>query len=389
MITCGECGGRAIRKNGIIEREIMTKKGKYIQNVQTYRCENGHRFTRFQRQIWDDSFIEHVVYVYLRCLSLNTTIDIVREEYDTDILTKGTILDFIESVADALPSVDEIDTLYHPVRSGYLAFDGVWFSFKREQIVLLVCFDLETFDIVAARWEDDETEAGYERLITEAVNKMKAVNVKGAYADGDRGFLKALQRLLPTVPFQACVFHKELRMGQYVPVKSVRTSKQMSPQTKHDIKVFQLLFREAIYAETKDASVTALERLKRYVDSNEHKQPERFLKAYRSLAYNFKYTLTHFDHPHMKRDNNLLECFNGILKPRLNLMKSFKKKENLDRYLKLFLTEFRFHPLKESRFKERNGNSPLQLAGAILSPYYNFLRFLRSQLHLSYQLKKS
>jgi transposase-like protein len=218
---------------------------------------------------------------------------------------------------------------------------------------------------------------------------MKAVNVKGAYADGDRGFLKALQRLLPTVPFQACVFHKELRMGQYVPVKSVRTSKQMSPQTKHDIKVFQLLFREAIYAETKDASVTALERLKRYVDSNEHKQPERFLKAYRSLAYNFKYTLTHFDHPHMKRDNNLLECFNGILKPRLNLMKSFKKKENLDRYLKLFLTEFRFHPLKESRFKERNGNSPLQLAGAILSPYYNFLRFLRSQLHLSYQLKKS
>jgi hypothetical protein len=106
-----------------------------------------------------------VVYVYLRCLSLNTTIDIVREEYDTDILTKGTILDFIESVADALPSVDEIDTLYHPVRSGYLAFDGVWFSFKREQIVLLVCFDLETFDIVAARWEDDETEAGYERLL--------------------------------------------------------------------------------------------------------------------------------------------------------------------------------------------------------------------------------
>jgi transposase-like protein len=242
MITCGECGGRAIRKNGIIEREIMTKKGKYIQNVQTYRCENGHRFTRFQRQIWDDSFIEHVVYVYLRCLSLNTTIDIVREEYDTDILTKGTILDFIESVADALPSVDEIDTLYHPVRSGYLAFDGVWFSFKREQIVLLVCFDLETFDIVAARWEDDETEAGYERLITEAVNKMKAVNVKGAYADGDRGFLKALQRLLPTVPFQACVFHKELRMGQYVPVKSVRTSKQMSPQTKHEEDYYRLKY---------------------------------------------------------------------------------------------------------------------------------------------------
>ena len=367
---------------------MMTKKGKVIRKVQTYRCINGHSFTREQKLWWDDSFIEHVVYVYLRCLSLNATIDIVREEYDDDLLSKGLILEFIEAVADVVPTIDDIDGLFQPIRSGYLAFDGVWFSFQKEQMVLLICFDPETFDIVSARWESDETEAGYERLITEAVNKMKAVNVKGVYADGDRGFLKALKRLLPTVPFQACVFHKELRMGQVIPVKSVRHSRQMTPQTKHDIKVFQLLFRDVIYAETKDASVAALERLKQYVESNSHKQPERFLKAYRSLAYNFKYTLTHFDHPHMQRDNNLLECFNGCLKPRLNLMKGFKKKENLDRYLKLFLLEFRFHPLKESRFKERNGNSPLQIADVYLPPFYNFLRFLRTRLNLSYLLKK-
>ncbi|OGM33446.1 hypothetical protein A3D00_00830 [Candidatus Woesebacteria bacterium RIFCSPHIGHO2_02_FULL_38_9] len=54
---------------------------------------------------------------------------------------------------------------------------------------------------------------------------------------------------------------------------------------------------------------------------------EKFLKAVNQLKRNFKYTLTHFDYPGMQRDNNLIECFNGCIKPRLNLMKGFKKKE--------------------------------------------------------------
>ena len=387
MIICPECNQTSVRKNGIIEREIMKKSGKYIQKVQAYRCDNGHRFTKSEREIWDDSFIETVVFVYLRCLSLNTTIDIIRMFYEIEILTKSLILDFIESVADALPTLDDIDGLFHPVRSGYIAVDGVWFSYGRKEIVLLVAFDPATFDIVSARFEKDETEAGYELLLTDVANKLRATNIKGIYADGDKGFLRALKRLLPTVPLQMCVFHKELRMGQIIPIKSVRFSKQMSNNQKHDIKVFQLLFREVIYAETKDKSIEALERLKRYVGSDTHGYEDRFLKAYRSLVHNFKYTLTHFDHPEMKRDNNLLECFNGIIKPRLDLMKGFKIQENLDRYLKLFLLEYRFHGLKESRFKDRRGKSPLQVAGVILVPYYNFLTYLRTHLNFNYHLK--
>lgn len=367
----------------------MTARGKRRKTVQTYVCKNHHFFKVGDVPRWDDSFIEIVVYTYLRCLSLNTTIDIMRMFYEQDVLTKGLILDFITGVADVLPTIDDIDRLYDPKRSGYIAVDGVWFSFGREEIVLLVAFDPETFDIVAARWEDDETEAGYERLLTEVTNKMRSINVKGIYADGDRGFLNALKRLLPHVPFQLCVFHKELRMGQVVPVKSVRISKQLTDNQKHDIKVFQLLFRDVIYADTKDNSFKALERLKRYVGSGPHAYEKRFLKAYRSLIHNFKYTLTHFDHENMKRDNNLLECFNGIIKPRLDLMRGFKKRENLDRYLKLFLLEFRFRPLKESRFKDRNGNSPLEIAGVNLPNYYNFLTLLRHELHLSFQPKIS
>lgn len=200
----------------------------------------------------------------------------------------------------------------------------------------------------------------------------------GAYGDGDNGLIFSLKRLLPHVPFQLCIVHKEMRMGQFVPIKSLHVSKQMTPQQKHQIKEFQFLFREAIYAKTKDESVEALGRLEKYVKLNPQ---ERFMKAYRSLSRNFAFTLTHFDHPHMHRDNNILECFNGILKPRLDLMKSFKKKENLDRYLKLFLLEFRFRPLKE-----RRGQTPLQLGDVYLPKYYNFIRFLREQFNLRFTL---
>lgn len=367
----------------------MTSSGKVKRTIQTFMCQNKHFFKDRDVPRWDTSFIEVVVYTYLRCLSLNTTIDIMRMLYREDILTKGLILTFIEGVADALPTIDDIDRLYDPLRSGYLAIDGVWFSYGREEIVLLVAFDPETFDIIAALWSEDETEKAYECLITQAVNKLSAVRVKGVYADGDRGFLRALKRLLPTVPFQLCVFHKELRMGQIIPIKSIHVSKQMTHVQKHAIKTFQLLFRDVIYAQTKEGSLQALERLKRYVQSDTHHYEERFIKAYRSLVHNFKYTLTHFDHAHMRRDNNLLECFNGIIKPRLDLMRGFKKKENLDRYLTLFLLEYRFRPLKESRFEDRNGKSPLQIAQVILPKYYNFLTLLRSELHLSYLSENS
>jgi len=343
---------------------------------------NDHLFIPNHNQSsFTNSFIEFVVMPYLRSLSLNTVIQIVRVQFEKDILSKETILEFIETVTDKLPTLDDIDNLYQPKRSGYLSFDGVWFKYKNKNFVLLICFDPETFDVVQVKIETDETQAGYERLITEVVNKMGTVNVKGAYGDGDHGLIKALNHLLPHVPFQLCVFHKELRMGQVVPIKSVRVSRQLTAFQKHDIKVFQLLFREVIYAPTKDDSVKALEQLKKYCDKT---QDERFLKAYRSLAYNFKYTLTHFDDPNMERDNNIIEGFNSIIKRRLKLLKGFKKPGNIEKYIKLILLDYRFHEFMESESKRRNGKTPLELTGVILPEYYNFIKLLRESLKLDF-----
>jgi len=359
----------------------MTKGGKKKVIVQKYKCHNMHVFKVGTPPSFDNSFIEHVVYVYLRCLSLNTTIDIVREQYEEDVLSKQLILDFIERVADVLPTLDEVDALYEPKRSGYFALDGVWFSYNETEIVLLVCFDPETFDIVGALWQEEESYEGYKTLLLSVLQKIPKEQVKGVYGDGDKGLLKALNELLPTVPFQLCVVHKELKMGKTVPVKSVSISRRIDEEKKAAIKEFQILFRNCLYADTKETALSSLKILKDYAYKSDY---EMFLRAYRSLASNFTATLTHFDHPGMGRDNNILECFNGIIKPRLDLMKGFKKQENLDRYLKLFLLEFRFRPLRESSFKERRGQTPLQLGDVYLPKYYNFIRFLREHFNLNF-----
>jgi len=360
----------------------MTKSGKKTYDVQKYRCDNMHVFRKKVPFSFSDSFIEYAVYIYLRCLSFNTTVDIIQATYEKEILSKSQVLDFLETVADALPTLDDIDEVLTPVRSGFLAVDGVWFQYGEAEIVLLVAFDPVSFDVIAALWQKEENYTGYKALLQKVLGKVSKEKIIGMYGDGDLGLLQALKELLPAVPFQLCVVHKELRMGMLVPVKSVNISRRMDEEKKEAIRTFQQLYRNCIYADTKMQAKQNLTILKEHVAQSPY---EMFQKAYRSLAYNFDLTLTHFDNPHMERDNNLLECFNGILKPRLRLMKGFKKQENINRYLKLFLLEFRFRPLKESRFKERRGQSPLQLGDVFLPKYYNFLTFLREHFKLSYQ----
>jgi len=379
---CPKCGKNSERKSGRIRIEKATRTNLQQFLFQSYRCMNNHLFIPNHHQSsFTNSFIEYAVAVYLRSLSLNAVIQIVRIQMEKDILSKKTLLQFIDTVSDCLPTLDDIDNIYHPKRSGYVALDGVWFKYRRRNFVLLVAFDPQTFDPIATKLETDETQAGYERLITEVTNKLGAVNIKGVYGDGDKGLIKALKTLLPTVPFQLCIVHKEMKMGQIVPVKSVRISKKLTPFQKHDIKVFQLLFRNVIYAASKDESSQNLEKLKQYSDET---KDERFQKAYRSLAYNFKYTLTHFDHSEMERDNNILEGFNSILKRRLRLLKGFKKPGNIEKYIKLILLDYRFHEFIGSGKKKRQGVTPLELSGVILPDYYNFIKLLRESLNLDF-----
>jgi hypothetical protein len=77
--------------------------------------------------------------------------------------------------------------------------------------------------------------------------------------------------------------------------------------------------------------------------------------------------------------NNVLEGFNHIIKRKLRLTKGFKKELNIHRWLKLMLLDYRFHIIRSSKFPDRNGKSPLELAEVELPKHYNWITLLRKK----------
>lgn len=351
---------------------------------QSYRCVNNHLFTpQHKDSSFTNSFIEYAVYAYLRCLSFNTTIQIIRAQFERDILTKKTLLELTQKVAARLPTLTDIDNLFHPKRSGYLAFDGVYFKLEGEAFCILFCFDPETFDVLGYRTAPEEDRANYRALCLEVGRSLELTGTKvvGLYGDGEKGLLRAVNEVFPGVPFQLCIVHKYLRMGQVIPFKSVNR-KGVFYLRKRKILKFKSLFEETIFAENKERSLKKFEELKMFAKAH---GIEKFHQGYRILKDNFKLTLTHYDYPHMERDNNLIECFNSIISRKLDLFKGFKRDENVDRYLKLILLDYRFHKLTESRFAYRRGQAPLELAQANLPASYNFIKMLRETLNLNFE----
>lgn len=110
VFYCPKCNLEATRKSGKIRVEKATRTNLQNFYFQAYRCMNNHLFIPNHNQSsFTNSFIEFVVILYLRSLSLNTVIQIVRVQFEKDILSKETILEFIEKVSDLLPDLSGTD----------------------------------------------------------------------------------------------------------------------------------------------------------------------------------------------------------------------------------------------------------------------------------------
>lgn len=263
VFYCPKCQQNAVKKAGKIQLEKITKNGPRKFIFQAYRCMNGHFFTPSSNQSsFTNSFIEYVVFLYLKSLSLNTVIQIIRVQFEKDLLSKSTILGFIEVVADKLPDLDDIDNLFHPKRLGYLAFDGVWYKYRGTNFVLLISFDPKTFDIVAYSVATSECFDSYQKLIRKSLSKLSGKTVKGVYCDGDRGLIKAIKLHLPNAPIQVCVVHKEFRLGQLLPFKRAYTGKSLTPGFKKKVRFFKETAEAIIYANTRQEAEDSLKKLK-------------------------------------------------------------------------------------------------------------------------------
>lgn len=315
--------------------------------------------------------VEYVAYLYLRSLSFNQAIAILRAFYEKDIFTKERLIDHIEQLTDRIPRNEQISQWLKPKRSGYYALDGTWLKYRGRDIVLLILFDVETLDVISYTVARDETEETYSKLIELAKPEISD-GVKGFFCDGELGLVKALKNYFPGVPLQLCVFHKYQRVHQLVPF--------IRPRTKLDKDIKERV-GQILFAESKDIAMTKLHELEQF--AKEHQSYEKLQKALGVIKRNFDLLLTHFDHPEMSPYNNVLEGFNHIIKRRTRLMKGFKKPINITRWLKLLILDWRFHPLKETVFGSRRNKSPLELADVQVPEIYNWLTFIRKNYKIS------
>jgi transposase-like protein len=309
--------------------------------------------------------IEYVTFMYLRSMSFNQVNAILRAFYERDVFTKAQLMNHIEQLADRIPDHQAVSRWLKPIRSGYYALDGTWLKYRGKEIVLLILFDVVTLDTVAYHVADTETKETYGALLDLAVPEF-SLGIKGFFCDGDQGLLALSRKRFPESPVQLCVFHRYARLSRLVTFQYCKNA--LDKQIKERVE-------KVLFAESKDAAVNALRDLEQFAKLNQGY--EKLRKAMAVLHYNFELLLTHFDHPEMSPYNNVLEGFNHVLKRRIRLMKGFKKDINIHRWIKLLILDWRFHMLRESEFKERRKQTPLELAGVSLPVIYNWLTYVR------------
>jgi len=310
--------------------------------------------------------VEYAAFLYLRALSFNTVLAILKAYFDAKVFTKQGLIDHIEELTDRIPDSSAITAWLKPHRSGYYALDGTWMKYRGREIVLLILFDVNTLDIVSYAVATEESEETYRLLLTQSVLAEILPNLQGFFCDGDPGLLKLLKGQFPNIPIQLCVFHKYSRVGQIIPFYRPKT------QVDKDIKQ---LTEKILFAPSKEEALTAVDELQVY--AKEHQANKKVQEVIGVIKRNLDLLLTHYDHPEMSPYNNVLEGFNHVIKRRTRLMKGFKKPINITRWLKLLMVDWRFHPLMESEFKERRGKSPLELAGVELPDISNWMKFIR------------
>ena len=317
--------------------------------------------------MFEYEMIEQAAFMYLRAMSFQSIVDILRSWFDEDIFSKDVLIGHIEELSDRLPSHREVTEKLRPKRSGYYALDGTWMKLQGEDFVLLVVLDVRTLDIVSWCVAEEESEESYLTLMSQVREEING-SLKGFFCDGEPGLLKVLKETYPDIPIQLCVFHKYARAGQIIPFTHPKT--ELDKEIKRRVE-------SVLFATTKQEAIEKLASLDAY--SREHGEYEKLKKIVGVLKRNFDLLLTHFDNPEMSPYNNTLEGFNYLVKRKTRLMKGFKKEDNIERWLKFILLDWRFHTLSSSEFADRRGKSPLELAGCELPKIRNWMTFLRKE----------
>ena len=348
-----KCGSINTIKWGKISREKRYPYGKRIQRKQRYYCKDCHSWFLSKKEQKGSChtvrFKDELIRKYIENLS---PYRILAKQSNLSPVTINRWL-----VEAGLLSKDPIDVArkLNPSWSGILGIDGKSYTVGSEEWVILIACDIGTQDIVHFDLVKSE---GLEEIYY-FLNQIKTLinyPFRGIISDLGKPMVPAVHYALPGIPHQACVVHFQRYVDATLPKKSLK-NKPLNEELRTLINQFLFAPRGAKGREY-------------FIKMSKSKN--RFQTGYqrsiiKAVAKYFDLLTTHHRFPEIPDNNNITENIVGQLNKKLNLVGSFRSYPSAYATLKLLVMCYRFKRFTDSRTKENNGKSPLELAGVNLN----------------------
>lgn len=275
-------------------------------------------------------------------------------------------------VETGLLSKDPIDVAreLNPSWSGILGIDGKSYTVGSKEWVILIGCDIGTQDIVHFDLVESE---GLEEIYY-FLNQIKTLinyPFKGIISDLGKPIVPAIHHVLPGIPHQACVVHFQRYVDMKLPKKSLR-NKSLNEE-------LRTLINQLLSA---PAERKAREHFLKILKNKNRFQTGYQRSIIKTTAKYFDLLTTHHRFPEIPDNNNIVENIIKQLNKKLNLVGSFRSYSSAYATLKLLVMCYRFKRFTDSRTKENNGKSPLEIAGVNLKNL-DWLRYAKDYYKLS------
>lgn len=323
------------------------------QNLQRFLClDCGKSYTykfRSKRQRYSPEFIKLAVKAVVED---NASYRQVGRKISVSPMT---ILNWTNRLGGKAKSPIEIAKELHPTWSGILSFDGKPIKVSGSEMTLLIAVDIKTHDPFYFRLSAAEDYENTKQFLL-IIREVFQYPIRAIVSDFGKGkvFIELVQDIFPDIPHQACVNH----FSRYVDIKLPKSKKSKYYIENNELRT---TIRKILFSQNFSDAEECFTRLQRIKGIYSRKYQ---IEIIRSLERNFDLLTTHFFVENLPRDSNIVENIIKQLNRKLLQTGSFGNESNLYNFLKMWFCMYRFRPFSCSRYPERNGRSPLSIAGA-------------------------
>ena len=258
----------------------------------------------------------------------------------------------------------EVSAELKPAWSGYILLDGDALSVRGIRENFLLSMDASTQDVPAAIVARAEDQAAWEILLSLLKDKA-CYPFKGITSDGEPSVWAAIDKMMPSIPHQLCLKHYHGFICYRIRYQTTKVKGKWRSYQKFMDDAHNMLF-----ADTEREVKESLD----YIARNYEFRGLNLNGIIRNIYTDLPLLTAYFRHPGLPRTTSSIEGLISRLDAKINLGDGFWHHETTWATLKMIILRYRFKKFTDSKFKERNGKSPLELAGVDTSKM-DWIRF--------------